>query len=206
MPEMDGYQLTTAIRADEHTTHRHIPIIALTANALHGEAERCLEIGMDDFVVKPVDLRAFRSTLKRWMPAAASSPATGDTQTKTPAAVKGRAVFDVSVLERLVDGDPEAVQGILKGFEASARRGMATVRTACESHVADQVVFGAHMMKSPANTVGAMVMADICVALEKAAPTEDWPHIETLVTELDSTLETLVTHINAKLRSLEQVA
>jgi CheY-like chemotaxis protein len=69
MPLMDGYQLTTKIREREQRTGGHIPIIAITANALHGEVERCLAIGMDDFVIKPIELRAFRTKLKQWMPA-----------------------------------------------------------------------------------------------------------------------------------------
>jgi CheY-like chemotaxis protein len=68
MPLMDGYQLTTKIREREQQTGGHIPIIAITANALHGEVERCLAIGMDDFVVKPIELRAFRTKLRQWMP------------------------------------------------------------------------------------------------------------------------------------------
>jgi CheY-like chemotaxis protein len=56
------------VREREQQTGGHIPIIAITANALHGEVERCLAIGMDDFVVKPIELRAFRTKLKQWMP------------------------------------------------------------------------------------------------------------------------------------------
>jgi PAS domain S-box-containing protein len=69
MPEMDGYELTAAIRAAE-TGQRHLPIIAFTANALKGEAERCLAIGMDDYLSKPVQLINLKAMLEKWMPAA----------------------------------------------------------------------------------------------------------------------------------------
>jgi len=62
MPEMDGYGLTEAIRAAEKVS-RHIPILALTANALKGEAEHCRAIGMDGYLTKPVQLILLKRTL-----------------------------------------------------------------------------------------------------------------------------------------------
>jgi CheY-like chemotaxis protein/HPt (histidine-containing phosphotransfer) domain-containing protein len=72
MPEMDGYQLTKALRA-EQTQRTRLPIIALTANALKGEAQRCKDIGMDDFISKPARLELLRAMLDKWMPNAAAS-------------------------------------------------------------------------------------------------------------------------------------
>ena len=65
MPHMDGYAATRHIRA--HETGRRQPIIAMTAAAVAGERERCLEAGMDDFLTKPVDAGRLAETLKRWL-------------------------------------------------------------------------------------------------------------------------------------------
>ncbi|MDO8707032.1 MAG: ATP-binding protein, partial [Sulfuricaulis sp.] len=73
MPEMDGYELTAAIRAAEQGS-RHIPIVALTANALKGEADHCLAIGMDDYLSKPVQLADLKAMLEKWMPVVCSDP------------------------------------------------------------------------------------------------------------------------------------
>ncbi len=54
MPEMDGLETTVAIRENERTSGEHVPIVALTAHAMHGDRERCLEAGMDGYVTKPV--------------------------------------------------------------------------------------------------------------------------------------------------------
>jgi PAS domain S-box-containing protein len=74
MPEMDGYELTAAIRAAENvakeTGKPRIPIIALTANALKGEAEHCHAVGMDDYLSKPVQLLNLKAMLKKWLPVA----------------------------------------------------------------------------------------------------------------------------------------
>jgi len=69
MPEMDGFQATRAIRAQESVGQR-VPIIAMTANAMQGDRERCLEAGMDDYLAKPVAILDLKTTLQRWLPAA----------------------------------------------------------------------------------------------------------------------------------------
>jgi CheY-like chemotaxis protein len=66
MPEMDGYDATAAIRAREHLTGSHIPIIAMTANAMPGDRERCLQAGMDDYVSKPVNAERLLEVLQKW--------------------------------------------------------------------------------------------------------------------------------------------
>ncbi len=67
MPHMDGYSATALIREIEKQTHRHIPIIALTAHALTGDKEKCMEIGMDDYLSKPIDLNDFNKLIEKWL-------------------------------------------------------------------------------------------------------------------------------------------
>ncbi|HXQ39512.1 MAG TPA: response regulator, partial [Anaerolineales bacterium] len=67
MPEMDGFEATQKIRAWEENTGGHIPIIAMTAHAMQGDRERCLEAGMDDYVTKPLEPKVFFSALDRWI-------------------------------------------------------------------------------------------------------------------------------------------
>ncbi len=68
MPEMDGFQATAAIRSWEHDQGGHLPIIAMTAQALKGDRERCIAAGMDDYITKPVRLDDLRHALARWFP------------------------------------------------------------------------------------------------------------------------------------------
>jgi signal transduction histidine kinase/CheY-like chemotaxis protein len=75
MPNMDGFQLTAEIRKAEDGRPGRTPIVAITANVLQGEAERCLAAGMDAFLAKPVELRSLRDTLSRWLvPGRAPAP------------------------------------------------------------------------------------------------------------------------------------
>lgn len=73
MPIMDGYQLTAAIRAAEQGSSRHIPIVALTANVIKSEVERCRAIGMDDYLSKPAQLADLKAMLEKWLPVAVES-------------------------------------------------------------------------------------------------------------------------------------
>jgi signal transduction histidine kinase/CheY-like chemotaxis protein len=67
MPEMDGFEATGRIRAREHGTGHHVPIIALTANALEGDREKCMNAGMNDYITKPVAARELLEVISRWV-------------------------------------------------------------------------------------------------------------------------------------------
>ena len=66
MPEMNGYEATAAIREKEKTTGNHLPVIAMTAHAMTGDRERCLEAGMDDYITKPIRPGQLGDVLKRY--------------------------------------------------------------------------------------------------------------------------------------------
>jgi two-component system sensor histidine kinase/response regulator len=68
MPEMDGFEATAAIRNRERGTGRHVPIIAMTAHAMTGDRERCLEHGMDDYISKPIRASLLLELLEKYSP------------------------------------------------------------------------------------------------------------------------------------------
>ncbi len=71
MPTLDGFEATRLIRALERTTGEHVPIVALTANALEGDRETCLRAGMDDFLGKPFKAADLVAAVERWLGAGA---------------------------------------------------------------------------------------------------------------------------------------
>ncbi|MGH2484624.1 MAG: response regulator, partial [Ktedonobacterales bacterium] len=68
MPEMDGYEATRAIRANEAGSGKHVPVVAMTANAMQGDRAACIAAGMDDYVTKPVQVEELHAMMERWMP------------------------------------------------------------------------------------------------------------------------------------------
>src|SRR5690606_20553054 len=108
MPGMDGYEASAAIRALNRTPR--VPIVALTANVMEGNRERCLAAGMDDFLAKPYALDQLKSTLQRWM---AAAPATAEAA-PAPHAAPGlgepadvpRPAIDRAVIEQFRELDP----------------------------------------------------------------------------------------------------
>ena len=67
MPVMDGYEAAAEIRRHEIRTRRHVPIVAMTANALNEDRDSCLAAGMDDYVSKPVSLASLRIVIDGWL-------------------------------------------------------------------------------------------------------------------------------------------
>jgi CheY-like chemotaxis protein len=69
MPVMDGYTATQHIRDPQsHVPNHQIPIIAMTANAMKGDREKCLDAGMNDYISKPIDPQVFEEILNKWLP------------------------------------------------------------------------------------------------------------------------------------------
>ncbi|HRY14331.1 MAG TPA: PAS domain S-box protein, partial [Candidatus Competibacteraceae bacterium] len=127
MPQMDGYQLAQTIRAEEaQRGHGHIPILALTANVLKGEAERCQAAGMDGYLAKPVPLSQLKEQLVRWLPAVTDSSPLGQTA-EAPAIVEAteavgkQPVFDLGTLTRMVGNKPAIHRRLLEKFQVTAQ-------------------------------------------------------------------------------------
>ncbi|MFT6895709.1 MAG: PAS domain S-box-containing protein [Paraglaciecola sp.] len=150
MPKMDGYELTAAIRAKENAP-RHTPIIALTANALKGEAQRCRNVGMDDYLSKPVPLESLKIMLEKWLPLGTSKP------------------VDVSVLAALVGDAPEIISDFLQDFNRSATQIATELTSACANRQLVQANAAAHKLKSSARSVGALVLGELCEEIEQSA-------------------------------------
>jgi len=201
MPEMDGYELSKAIRADEQERGlgSHVPIIAITANALKGEANRCFDVGMDDYLAKPVQLIDLQGMLDKWMPlheqqtqksagdeAVSAAP---DASTQAPAPV------DPGALVRMVGDDPVVIHGFLKQFVPQAQEVVVDLTAAYEAGDADRVRFFAHKLKSSARAVGANELADLCLKLELAGSENDWPQIEQLYPGVQPAMDLVVKYI-----------
>ena len=171
MPEMDGYALAETIRREELGRGR-MPILALTANALRGEASRAKAAGMDEYLTKPVQLRLLKAALEKWLPKATPLippvPPVEEIHGE-----HGQSVVDVEVLKGLVGDDEETVREFLADYLASARRLTAELRETCVANDTRKVGAIAHKLKSSSRSVGALALGDLCAEMENAGKAED---------------------------------
>ena len=171
MPDMDGYQLARAIRAEEERRGtRRMPILALTANVLNGEEERCQEAGMDGYMAKPVTLTKLTDQFARWLPVA--DPVTTPETPKAPAIVEevkdGLPVFDSGMLTQIVGDNAETQRRLIKKYLVKAQEQVERLRAAIAAEDCAAAVMIAHGLKSNARAVGAMQFGNACETLEHA--------------------------------------
>ena len=161
MPVMDGYEASTAIRA--HATAQRIPIIALTANVMEGNRERCLAAGMDDFLAKPYSLDQLQEVLRRWMGAAATVAtidAAGQAGAVDAAQVgEGEAAIDRGFLEQFRELDPAGglalADRILGVYLDTCGKSFTQIEEATAAGDGEVLRRAAHSLKSSSGNVGA---------------------------------------------------
>jgi CheY-like chemotaxis protein/HPt (histidine-containing phosphotransfer) domain-containing protein len=167
MPMMDGYELTAAIRAAEAGKVR-IPIVAFTANALKGETEHCVEIGMDDYLSKPVQLAQLKTMLDKWQPAVLSEPLAPQFAPQVAPIAEGTLAVDVNVLKALIGSDKALVREFLRDFSTSSTA--LALQLQAVFFAGNWAATGAlaHQLKSSARSVGAMKLGEWCQSIETA--------------------------------------
>jgi CheY-like chemotaxis protein len=171
MPHMDGFGLARAIRAEEPAGTR-LPIIAITANAMSGEADRCRAHGMDDFLSKPLRLTELSAMLAKWLKMPDDIPHVPDTAATSQDFTRDTTAFDIwnpNTLHEFVGDNHDMHRRLLTKFLINAKGQMATMQAAAKTSDLTQLGNTAHTLKSSARTVGALALGELCQALETAA-------------------------------------
>jgi CheY-like chemotaxis protein len=187
MPEMDGMEATAAIRAREGTLGGHIPILGVTAHAMKGDRERCLEGGMDGYVTKPIRPDILFSELARLGPASVQhepEPATGTT---TDSGATG-ALDRVALLDR-VEGDMELLGDIIELFKEDSVRQITAIREAIDKKQPDTLRRAAHTLKGTCGNLGAVEAAATALELEKLAAAGDLSHAPEILRSLEEQIQ-----------------
>ncbi len=166
MPELDGFAATAEIRRREKDA-RHTPIVAMTANALEGDREKCLAAGMDDYLSKPVAQARLMAVLARWL-----GTVSGDQQGQAAAS---ESVVDREQLAAATGGDEELMREILDIFAAGLPALVARIADAAESEDCPRLAAAAHELKGSAANVGAKRLARIAAEIESAAKKGEKP-------------------------------
>ena len=185
MPNMDGFDLTTAVREREQTSVEHTPIVALTANALVGEAERCLNAGMDDYLAKPVRLKELGDTLARWIGESGGRDRARDILEAgletlgQPSAMEGGPI-DTALFEEMIGGpDPEMSAMLYEAYLGSFKPMETEMAAALAGRNPTALRKAAHAAAGAASSIAATRLTDALRRLEACANEEDWAGAET---------------------------
>lgn len=201
MPGIDGLETTRRIRASGEFTG--LPIIAMTANAVAGDRETCLEAGMDDYLSKPVSIGDLEFMLHRWLGDADGSEATDAAAGSEP----DDGVVDWSVLDTLAEevGDPSLIDTLVQAFLEEMPTQVASIallQSGADPHDIDAASRAAHTLKSTAATMGAKRLATRSSELEQQLRSADSDVAET-ARAVVSLAEQTTTAFNARLEKAE---
>ncbi len=199
MPEMDGLEATRRIR-DEMPAEIQPRIIAMTANAMEGDRERCLDAGMDDYVSKPVQVKQLVAALRKSVQQAeeVGSPALPEVT-----AVEAEApVLDRKVLEQLKASlgrrADKKLRVLIDSFYESTDRLRAEVRGAWEQRAMEELERAAHTLKSTSATMGAMLLSQVARTVEFQARDNVTDGMDELVIQIEDVCEQTVAKFKAK--------
>ncbi|WP_317204738.1 response regulator [Janthinobacterium sp.] len=165
MPVMDGYDATRALR--ENARHASLPVIAMTANAMVGDKEKCLAAGMDDFIAKPIDVAQLFATLARWIvPKHAPREDEAAPPPEEAAALAPIAGLKMEAALRRIGGNSALMRKLLKRFVETQGDVMERIGAAIEDNDLETATREAHTLKGLAGNIGAGGMADSAAAVE----------------------------------------
>ena len=193
MPRMDGYQATEMIRRHElQQGLSHIPVIAMTANAMVGDRERCLDAGMNDYLAKPVKPAVLETMLRQWLPMQEVieeldvpdlTPMAEGSPLENSLATDGLddlhlKVLDHGVLKELYEIMEEDFAAILTSYLANVPRLMHGIESAIEGNDMQALALSAHTLKSSSANVGAVRLSELAKGLEIKGRQGDTSNLE----------------------------
>ncbi len=206
MPEMDGYAASTAIREGKAgEVYKTIPIIAMTANAMTGDREKCILSGMNDYISKPISILTLKTTLMKFLNTKENNM--GETPprlvvTTTNEIKKELKLLDLSVALVHYGGKQELLDIMIQSFGRDAMHMSTALHEAIMKDAFLDANFHAHSIKNLASYVGALKLQEIAERLELAAAKAEEENYEILkelypllVSTLNQTLEVLQVHI-----------
>jgi len=185
MPVMDGFEATVAIREKETKTGNHIPIVAMTAHAMKGDQERCLEAGMDGYVSKPINLKALLHAID------VVAPGVDREIISPPPSVDASPLVDRRELMRQMGGDPDLLRTIVSMFKVQAPESLEAIRRAIESNNAESLSRLAHGLKGMVGNFSSEAVNRAALRLETIAQERDLSHAREAYQDLERMIERL---------------
>jgi two-component system, sensor histidine kinase len=191
MPVLDGREATRIIRQNYNKT---IPIIALTANAVKGDMEKCLETGMNDYLTKPYEEEVFISLIAKWL----GREIHFETVKEKP--VINQPLFNLDMLRKIGEGNDEFVDKMLRIFIQQVPAAVDEIRLAYEAGNIEMVKKIAHRIKPSLGNMGIVSLKEVIEKIEKtSAANHTDAELGSLINKLHSVIEQVVTQLPRQL-------
>ena len=200
MPEMDGYEATAKIRDQQSSVLNHnIPIIAMTANAMAGDREKCIKTGMNDYLSKPVNPHDLAEILEKWLPyeketyGSTDEPIETESQTQENKEEITAPVFDkAGMMSRLMD-DKDLAKIVISGFIEDIPIQIKTLKDCLSTDDIASAERQAHTIKGAAANIGGEALREAALKIEKAGTEEDLPAMTAALPEMERQFNRLKT-------------
>ena len=195
IPKMDGLVATSAIREREKATGSHIPIVALTASAMKGDRERCLEAGMDGYVSKPLRAQELIEAVEGHV-----ASISGDGRLREDKASSMEPGFDLNVAQAHLDGDTEFLEEMAGLFCDNAPKMLSQLRDALASRDGKALERAAHALKGAVGNFGAKDAFETAAKVEEMAREGKMEGVE----EACASLQDRVAEVSLALESIRK--
>lgn len=206
MPEMDGYTASSAIRAGKAgSANTKIPIIAMTANAMSGDREKCILSGMDDYISKPINLSVLKATIVKWLFNGGSVPMdTASVAEIVPieeviVPLLDLPLWDESDALKRLGNNAALLNKIIESFMNDGPKSLSALGTALDEDNSSNAQLHAHSLKGSAGNVGALKLQNIAKHLEEAAKNNNLQEVRAAYDECEHVLGETLTIFEAHL-------
>ncbi|RPH60127.1 MAG: response regulator, partial [Acidobacteria bacterium] len=185
MPEMSGFEAVRTIRARENNTSSRVPVIALTAHAMQGDRERCLEAGFDGYLTKPIEVDKLVATVERFA---------GDQKAPTPTPdphQPAEAVFDERAALSHMGGDRRLLKEIVALFRSDCPSSLRSIERAVDRQDGEALRYAAHKLKGTIATLGAVAGCRAAAELEHMGSLNEFTDAENACAHLRDHIDRL---------------
>ena len=203
MPLMDGYQATAEIRAFTASEYNYkIPIIAMTASTLSGDREKCLQVGMNDYITKPIELSIIQQKLQQWLPSHENIVEQKKQSKPKQVARNSAQLFDFDAINSRLSGNHELIVKVCEEFLSTLNSSIQNLTKALENQDTKTIQNIAHNIKGASATIGCTQLYKLSISLEKSLKENDFSKISLQVNEIKKSHHKSVKAIKSKLNSI----
>ncbi|MBR8828691.1 MAG: response regulator [Gomphosphaeria aponina SAG 52.96 = DSM 107014] len=175
MPEMDGITATKEIKKLAKPPR----IIAMTANAMEGDQERCLEAGMDDYISKPIRVQELVASLNKSKSVSENSPVS----------IKAIDLTAIQEIQNMIGDDPLELSAVIDSYLEDSSLYLKNIKIATEKTDAQGLEMVAHTWKSSSALLGALNLAKLCIELENLATAKIWVEVNEIIAKIEAEYE-----------------